>query len=238
MTLYADDHHAETIRVGDVIPKLLEDARRRGQALGQKRATRPTVYEAPRHTPRARSGRPTRLHPTLVEDICQRIEDGVPIASATIAAGIPESTYHSWTKRGREARAVLEANAPLDPKEIVYLEFLERTEGARASALAKTVTAHQRLAFGGEVLEVTEHFDPESEEITGRTIRFSKPDRMALEWYLERSHPAQFGVRRLEITGEEGGPIPIEVEVSARDVLRKRLEQVATRLGEDVEATG
>lgn len=34
----------------------------------------------------------------------------------------------------------------------------------------------------------------------------------ASAWYLERSYPEQFGRRRLEVTGAEGGPIRVDVE--------------------------
>lgn len=221
----------ETIRVGDVLPEVLADARRKGDVVGRQRATRPTKTPRPRYVPKGKTGRPIRLHAALIEEIASKIEDGSPIEAAAISSGVPASTYHSWMGRGREARAVIDAGVALAPKEAIFLEFLETVEGARAHAMAQAVTAHQRLAFGGEVLEITEEEDDDGG--IRRTVRFSKPDRMALEWYLERSHPKEFGTRRLEITGEDGGPIPIEVEVSARDLLKKRLEAVATRLGVD-----
>lgn len=224
---------AEPMKVGDLIPEVLETARAAGAIVGPMRATRPPRAVADGYRPRGKTGRPTRLHPGLMDEIAAKVEDGCPIEAAAISSGVPASTYHSWMARGREARAILDASVDLDPKELIFLEFLERMEGSRASAMAKAVTAHQRLAFGGEVLEVVEQFDSDEDRVVGRTIRFSKPDRMALEWYLERSHPTLFGTRRVEITGDAGGPIPVEVEVSARDILRKKIGAVAARLGED-----
>lgn len=221
------------VRVGDVLPEILEEARAQGDALGRQRATRPTRTPRKVHEPKVRTGRPIRLNSALIRAVTEKIEDGSPIEHAAIASGIPASTYHSWIKRGREARVTMEAGVDLPTKERIFLEFLERTEGSRSHALTQAITAHQRLAFGGEVREIIEHLDPETDEVTSRTIRFSRPDPRALEWYLEKSHPKEFGTRRVEVTGEDGGPIPVEVEVSARDILAKRLGQVARRLGVD-----
>lgn len=223
----------EPIRVGDIAPEALAEARKQGDALGRQRAARkPKTKPTPSYAPKGKTGRPTRLHEALIDRICQVIEDGAPLKAAAVCNGVPVSTYNSWVARGREARAMVEAGVQVPEKERIFLAFLERTEGARDHALVQAVQAHQRLAFGGEVLEIIEDVDEEGETLR-RTVRFSKPDRMALEWYLERSHPKEFGTRRLEITGDDGGPIPVEVEVSARDILKKRLGQVATRLGVD-----
>jgi hypothetical protein len=220
-----DEIDLDSLQVGDLIPEALAELREAGARLGRQRATRAPKTSTPSKGP-GKTGRPIRLHDGLIETVVRKIEDGCPIDAAAISSGIPTSTFHSWTKRGRDARAALDGGATPDVKDRIFMDFLDRTEAARSHALAQAVTAHQRLAFGGEVLEVIE--DVESGR---RTVRFSKADPKALEWYMERSHPAQFGTRRVEVSGPDGAPIGVEVEVSARELLRKRIEQVASRLG-------
>lgn len=228
------DRDPEPIRVGDLVPETLTRLRAEGERLGKERATR-----KPKMTPEERAaayakrytpGRPIRLHAGLIQEIARKARDGVPIQAAAVASGIPKSTFQSWMKRGREAAEAVSVGREIDSKERIFLEFMLAVEEARSAAMEDAVVAHQRLAFGGEVLEVTENLDEETGEIKSRTIRFSKPDRNALEWYLERSHPDIFGTKRLELTGADGGPISIEEESSAREILKAHLAEVARRI--------
>ncbi len=213
-----------TVRVGDTLPDVLEKARILGQTEGVKRATGKGR--------RRHSGRPTRLHQGLIDQVVELIRQGNYQETAALACGIPSSTYHSWKARGQEARALIDAMGRLPEGkegERLFLGFLEATEAARAEAESNAVVALQRLAFGGEVSEVEVHYDPETEEKIGETIRFTKPDGTSLRWYLERSAPTRFG-KRLEVSGPDAGPIPVEVEVSARDLVRKRLASMADKI--------
>lgn len=45
------------------------------------------------------------------------------------------------------------------------------------------------------------------------------------QWYLERKHPARYGIQRVELTGAGGGPI----QVDARSALLERLAAMAKR---------
>lgn len=215
------------------MPEVLVDARAKAdQAVKAKRAVRRTPT-----TQRAKKGRPTRLHRGLIEDVCALIRAGNYQETAAVAVGISKATYHGWKARGLEARAIIEATGGLPEDkagERLFLEFLDAVEEARADAESEAIQTLLRLAHGGEVIEVEVHLDPDTEEKVGETIRFSKPDRQAIAWYLERSFPERYG-KRLEIGGPDQGPIPVEVEVSARDSLRKRLSQVAGRLEESSE---
>lgn len=213
-----------TTHVSDNLQEVLENARREARAAREARHGTP-----PPKPRRGRTGRPTRLHPDLQARIVRRIQAGSFQETAAMAEGVPSSTYHSWKARGLEARAVLEATGEVPAKERVFLDFLEAIEGARASVEAQATEAIQRLALGGEVLEVEEHFD-EDEKVTGRTIRYSKPDGPSLRWFLSKGFAHHWG-DKVEISGPDGAGIPIEVEVSARDLLRDQMNQVAERLG-------
>jgi len=213
-----------TTHVSDNLQEVLERARQEATKAREARhgATPPKIH-------RKRTGRPTRLHPDLQARIVRRIQAGSFQETAAMAEGVPSSTYHSWKARGLEARAVLEATGEIPQKERIFLDFLEAIDGARASVEATATEAIQRLALGGEVLEVEEHFD-EDETVTGRTIRYSKPDGPSLRWFLSKGFAHHWG-DKVEISGPDGAGIPIEVEVSARDVLRQSMAQVAERLG-------
>lgn len=222
-----------TAHVSDNLQEILENARQEARKAREVR----TGHHAPRPR-RKRTGRPTRLHPALQERIVARIMAGSFQETAAMAEGVPSSTYHSWKARGNEARAVFEATGEIPESERAFVEFLEAIEGARAAVESQATEAIQRLALGGEVLEVEEHFD-EDGEVTGRTIRYAKPDGPSLRWFLSKGFAHHWG-DRVEISGPDGAGIPIEVEVSARDLLRDQMNQVAERLGvkDEDEETG
>lgn len=232
MTDYLDEFTTDELRRGDVEPEILQAARKIGEKAGKERATRGARTPEPRYTPKYRTGRIPRLNAHLTAIIVAKIRDGMPQEAAAVASGIGKSTYHLWMKRGRDAAQVALSTGQMDAREAIFVEFMGAVEEARAQAMGDAVIAHQRLAFGGEVLEITEAMS-EDGDVLNRTVRFSKADRAALEWYLERSHPDEFGTRRLEVTGKDGGAISIDTEVSAREILKKRLEQVEKRLGEE-----
>lgn len=202
------------------------------QARQEARKAREVRHGTPPPKPRRErtGGRPTRLHPDLQARIVRRIQAGSFQETAAMAEGVPSSTYHSWKARGLEARAVLDATGEVPSKERIFLEFLEAIEGARASVEATATEAIQRLALGGEVLEVEEKFDEDGDLVIGRTIRYSKPDGPSLRWFLSKGFAHHWG-DKVEISGPDGAGIPVEVEVSARDLLRDAMSQVAERIG-------
>ena len=72
--------------------------------------------------------RPSELTDDIALAIADSLEDGCSIADAAALAGIAESTYHNWIKRG-------EAGEPR------FAEFLELTRAARARGRQKHVKA-------------------------------------------------------------------------------------------------
>ena len=172
-------------------------------------------------------GRPTRLHQGLIDQVADLVRKGYYQETAAVAVGISSSTYHLWKARGQEARTAADSGVPIPAKEAIYVQFLETVEKARAEALGEVVEVHRNVALGGVVTEIEEWTDDDGHVHTKAV--FERPNPKAMEWWMERSFPHLYG-RRIEVGGPEGGPIPIEVEVSARDLLKKRLGQVAERL--------
>lgn len=214
----------------EVLERAREEAKK--ARMGTQGVPRPRVHKK-------RKGRPTRLHPALQERIVARILGGSFQETAAVAEGVPKSTFHSWKAKAVEALAVYDATGEMPEGQQVFVDFLEAIEEARAQVESRASEAIQRLAFGGEVVEVEEHFDPDDPDmVTGRTIRFAKADGPSLRWFLSKGFAHHWG-DRVEISGPDGAGIPIEVEVSARDLLRDQMNQVAERLGvkdEDEEA--
>lgn len=208
--------YPEPLHIGDTAAEVLDVARQVDNSRG---------------TPaRRRRGRPTRLHPQLQERICDSIRVGNFVETACVANGVSKAVFYVWQKKGRDAKALLMAGLDIDPADRAYVEFLDASEGARAEWENRFVETHARLALGGEVISVTEHYG-EDEVVVGRTIKFARPDRQALEWHLVKGLPATWGKNQIEVTGPDGQPIPIEVEVSARDTLKAMLDQVSKRVG-------
>ena len=204
------------------LDRILEEARAQGMAV-LVRQTKPPY--ARRRRPK---GRPTRLNQALIEEIAHRVATGEHQEQAALAVGVAKSTYWSWKSKGEEARVGRDNGVPVPPEKAIYVEFVETVEEARSLAESRMVQAVQRAALGGEVASIREWED--SDGTVHREATFTRPNVAAMTWWLERAFPQRYA-RRIEVSGPEGEAIPIEVEVSARDVLRKKLGETSSRLG-------
>lgn len=201
---------------------VLVEAREKGTRVAiEKRRSRPEGWKPP--------GRKTRLTPHLRDQVVRNILQGCPQTQAARAAGVPDSTYFSWKERGDKARLLVDAGETCPPEDKPYLDFLEATEAARAEVMARTTSAVQRAALGGEVAYVEETFDEES-GVRYRKVTYRQPSVRAMTWFLERSFPADFA-KRIEVGGPDGGAIPVELEVSARERVKGKLAEMAERAG-------
>lgn len=209
------------------LDRVVEDARIQGMAEREKRAD----TRGPK-TPAKRTGRPTRLHQGLIDAVVERVRAGEHQDAAAAAVGIPTSTYHSWKSKGNEARLAAESGVPVPENRRIFVDFLEAVEQARGEAESRMIQSLQRAAIGGEVVQVREWVDDNGLE--HREATFTRPNVAAMTWWLERAFPQRYA-RRVEVSGPEGGAIPVEVEVSARDILKKKLGQVADRMGPPTE---
>lgn len=184
-----------------------------------------------------RIGRPPRLHPKVQETICDFIRRGAPKYAAAKAAGIDVSTLNNWIGRGEEARVNALNGIEVPTSERAYFLFLLAVEEARGQGEVVVAAKMREVAMGEAVRRVTieEETDPDTGEPTGaaiRTIEFQAPNVRALGFLLEYGY-GWTKKTEVELSGPGGGPVPLEVEVSARDVLRKRLGAVSERLGVD-----
>lgn len=203
---------------------VLTEARTVGKRVAvEKLRTRPEGWKPP--------GRKTKLTVPLRNAIVATILEGTPQGHAAVANGVAVSTYHSWKQRGETARTLAENGEDVPAADKPYLDFLEATEAARAELLTRLTGSLQRAALGAEVAEVIESYDEDSGKHL-RTIRYHRPSVRALTFFVERGWPQDFS-RRLEVAGPEGKAIPVEVEVSARDRIKRKLADMAEREGGD-----
>lgn len=235
MTGDGDDREDEDgpIPVGASVAELMTEVR---SVAERARPTRPPGA-FPR--PRSRGGRPAKLTPAVRDAIVDNVLKGAYLETAALAAGVAVSTFHSWKARANEARSVIE-NAPgSTPQEALaangkdwkeearYLEFLELLEAARAWVEGQVVHSLQRSALGEQVSSIREWEDDDG--TVHREIVFHRPAVEAQKFFLERSFRDRYGTR-VEVGGPDGGAIPVEVQVSAREALKARLELVAERI--------
>jgi hypothetical protein len=137
------------------------------------------------------AGRPTALLEEVKEQtLLDYIRIGTPIRKAVTASGIAEKTFYNWMARGmaERERLSLVPNAKENPTEVIFLQFLQRVEQARAEAITKKVAVIAKAGNDG--------------------------DWRAAAWYLERQVPEDFGAtNRLEIGGTNGEAIKVQVEM-------------------------
>lgn len=115
------------------------------------------------------------------EAIVFGLEQGMFLKDAAAAAGIAESTVHSWSARGQNwiNPENGERLASIPKKEMTYVEFVESLTRARASVVA--------VALAG-------------------IIEAGKLDWRAYAWYLERTRPDEYGRRtRFDVGGSGDG---------------------------------
>lgn len=146
----------------------------------------------PAKTPAKKTaGRPTALLEEVKEQtLLDYIRIGTPIRKAVTASGIAEKTFYNWMARGmaERERLSLVPNAKENPTEVIFLQFLQRVEQARAEAITKKVAVIAKAGNDG--------------------------DWRAAAWYLERQVPEDFGAtNRLEIGGTNGEAIKVQVEM-------------------------
>lgn len=155
-------------------------------------------------------GRSSKLTQERVETILEALKTGCYIETACLYAGISVATMYNWLERGKRERERLQVleDETVTETEVIYLEFLEAVEKARASAELRAVAQIQTAAATGQW--------------------------QASAWYLERSYPQKWGRKDYtEITGEGGGAI--RVDVATDELERKILEIASKRVVKEIE---
>ena len=152
---------------------------------------------------------------------------------AAARCGVNTDTYRGWLRDGNRLRADLLAgrikarDLKVGDKERILLA--ETVEQAEVEGRLLMLGLAEQLSRGG--IKVTHTTIKEvGGQPTERTVREEQtlPDGQMIRWRLERRYPAEFGVRRVELTGEGGGPL--QVEQPAVGQLLETLDRMAQAL--------
>lgn len=188
-----------------------------------------TTARAPRRARQRAAGRPGPL-PLVLQGfnratlswsrgskphvVLRALRAGATWELAARVARLHQATPREWNTRGAEVLAQLPTEgADLDPKTpdetVAYLVFHLDAEAAKVGSVMTALHTIARASRQGNVTAATE-------------VLKRHPDAKPY-----RPDP------RLELTGPEGGPIPISV----RDEAKAKLEQMAQRLNDNEAAT-
>lgn len=122
-------------------------------------------------------GKPTKLSPWLKEEFVKLIALGSYLSDVCAALGITYQTYRNWMIWGEEYADAKKPKA----KHLIYFEFFEAVTKAEAKLKLETI---------GQI----------------RKISMDRKDWRGLAWFAEHRF-MDYGRKRLEITGKDGGPI-------------------------------
>lgn len=139
------------------------------------------------------------------------------IEVAAGACGISKDTIYEWLKRGAHAMQLAAKDGkPIPKAEQVYAEFSDAAYRAQHQLNSQNMELIHRLAEGGLKVEtVTVEVDGDGNEVKRTTkTETTLPDLKALTWTQEHAFPALYGRVRVEVSGPEGEPIPVEIRTA------------------------
>lgn len=129
----------------------------------------------------AKVGRPTKINPTIQEQIVKAIRAGNYIETASAYAGINKSTLYDWLKRGEREKQRVAKNPKykIRKDEAPFVDFSNAVQKALADAEIRDVATIVKAS--------TEHWQ-------------------AAAWRLERKYPDRWGRKKVDIdvSGELG----------------------------------
>ncbi|HXF72327.1 MAG TPA: hypothetical protein VNO79_06935 [Actinomycetota bacterium] len=179
--------------------------------------------------------RPTKLSPEVQARICQAIRAGNYRETAARYAGIGISTFYAWLQRGERAAEELARLGEL-PRRALLAEA--RARGLKLPRRAKTADL-PRLLLGEEAAFLEFRDAVERALVEAEVADVALIERAAQEghwqaaaWRLERMFPDRWGRRRIEHTGEDGGPIRLALQ----GLTDEELDDALSRLLEASEA--
>lgn len=161
-----------------------------------------------------RSGHKT----TVVERVVQVVRAGGPITYAAKAAGMSPYAIYEWVKTGAKCHnrhAQGTKRSEFTAHERRCMDFANALQQAEGEMVAEAVARLAQGAAGGrQVTTVTERVDSAGDLVDRSTrIETLAPDPKIDMWRLRTRAPAEF-TTRVEISGPEGEPVPIEVRAA------------------------
>jgi hypothetical protein len=159
---------------------------------------------------------------TAGQRIVEAMRIGEYVETAAALAGVDKRTVYEWLKVGAQAHDAVNRQGrtlkSLTQHQKDCMEFSHAVDEAQAAARVEDVATLAELGRGGrKVITTTTKRDGVDGKVLEHVTRTetTQPDARVLMWRLERRHPDEWGRRRLEVSGVDGEPIPIEVRASS-----------------------
>lgn len=174
--------------------------------------------------------------PVTVEDriieLIATVGSTVEVAAGSV--GIARSTLLAWMQLGSKTRKNVLAGRLSDPEDLDgeaplpepfatrCMRFMDRVDTARDRWVAQAETRVATATRPGKRTTIVTKTDARG-RTTEKTVTVADtdPDMVTLRWQLERNPASRDTYRppRTEITGQDGGPITVDVEHKAASVL-------------------
>lgn len=139
-------------------------------------------------------------NPATIERFYDGLRLGLTEKDAANRAGISAAVIDKWKAEGRTAR---QRGGKLTQRERQAIELVQNIESTVSDMKA---------------------------QLHAVILRAAPTTWQAAAWLLERRWPAEYSRLRVEHTGPDGGPIPVDVQVSVRQQLTRRIDDMAERL--------
>lgn len=170
-----------------------------------KTATRkaPKASSKPKRPVRDEQKFAPKRSPEVEKKLLEVLADGWSISKAAEKAGISRWTANEWKLQGKAERDALDTEAP-DYKAKYEANFFTRWEDAMEAGVDKYEDEAGRRATGYD--------EPVfgKDGIVGYRTLYSDPLMMMI---MKGKRPDRYGVDRKEISGPNGTPIPVSVEI-------------------------
>ena len=184
---------------------------------------------------------PVKLSEKVSGLICAGLRVGATLDDAGAVAGVSRPTIYRWVKIGdetldyldRQERGVVAADDQrvVSDHELACAGFAEAVREARSSFMLEHADNVVRAAMQSREKKitttrtVTDAHGRVLETHTETRVEEIPPDAKASMWLLERRFPKAFGGSgRLEISGPDGGEIPIPTDAMREQLLAKLTE--------------
>lgn len=203
-------------------------------------------------------GRPPKLNTVVLvrdgkritagERIVEALRIGEYVETAAALANVDKTTVYEWLKVGANAHDLVNRQGrtlkSLTKHQLDCMEFSHAVAQAQAAARVEDVATLAEVAQGGrQIVTTTTKRNAEGEVIEHTTrTETAQPNVAALTWRLERRWPEEWGRRRVEVSGPDGDPIPVEVRaqslVAALKAHQGAIDTTATTMDDDQAGEG
>lgn len=177
--------------------------------------------------------RSSKITPEKLKALEEAISKGSYVNAACDYAGVPDSTFYDWMKRGEEeARRIeglndriIDLQEQVDDikKKRVTKRFTKKDKSALLEPIEKNIKSLSKMAKTGKREVVFVDFSDTIKKAAagaelhalGKVKSAFGDDWKAAMTYLERRYPDRWGRRLVELQGKDGGPVEVKTTFAA-----------------------